>query len=151
MIYIQVNGTEVSLAGTVANQQMLDEGYIEYNGVIPVLAEYQHYEHNGTELIVIDDDIEYSTAVSEEIQKMLDEKAQEFRYDNMISARALAGIPLTGSDTATEIAMHDEAISLAQWYLVCWGKASDIEQDVINSVIPRPTVQEVIDQMPAYV
>lgn len=36
MIYIKINADNtVKLAGTVANQQMLDEGYIEYNGVIP--------------------------------------------------------------------------------------------------------------------
>ena len=154
MIYIKIDENNVQLAGTVANQQMLDDGYTEYNGVIPVLGDYQHYEMVTGVLTATDNtDLQevYSKDVADAVQIVLDDKAIEFRYDNMISARAMAGIPLTGTDTATEISMHSEAISLAQWYLACWGKVTDIETDVLNSVIPRPTVQEVVDQLPAYV
>ena len=34
-VYIKIAGTEVTLAGTVANQAMLDAGYIPYDKVIP--------------------------------------------------------------------------------------------------------------------
>jgi len=46
MIYIKENpnGT-VDIAGEVANQSMLDSGYVQYTGTVPaIIPEYQHYE-----------------------------------------------------------------------------------------------------------
>ena len=151
MIYINGTGANVQLAGTVANQQLLDDGYTEYHGVIPEISEHQRYEFDGTNLAVVDDDESYAKDVSGKIQVLLDEQAKELRYDNMLSARALAGLVLPGTATATEIAMHVEAVKLAEWYLGCWGKATEIETDVINLIIPKPTVQEIIDQLPTYI
>jgi len=150
MIYIKDNGSQVNIAGEVANQIMLDNGYVQYNGTVPTIVEYQHYVLVGGVLTVVDDNEAYSEAVSQEIQLVLDAKAKEFRYDDMLSARAIGGLTLVGGENAEEVAIHTQAVSLARWYLACWGKATQIEQDVINLVITRPTVQEVIAQLPVY-
>lgn len=59
------------------------------------------------------------------VQLALDAKAKETKWDDMKSARAAAGIPLLGTETATEIAVRDDAVSLARLYLKVWGYAID--------------------------
>jgi len=58
MIYIKENPTGiVDIAGEVANQTMLDSGYVQYNGTVPaIVPEYQHYELdvNGALVAVTD-------------------------------------------------------------------------------------------------
>lgn len=153
MTYIKVNeDNTVTVAGQVANQAMINQGYFDYQGTIPNINQsFQHYEYVNNTVEVVDDNSKYSNLVQEAIQKLLDSKAKEFRYDDMKSARAVAGIPLLGNETASELAIYNEAVLLAQWYLKCWGKASEIEQDIINGVITtKPTIDEVLSQLPPY-
>lgn len=55
------------------------------------------------------------------IQTHLDTTAQKTKWDNMQSARSCAGIPLDGTETDIEVAMHADAMKLAKWYLKVWA------------------------------
>lgn len=70
------------------------------------------------------------------IQSMLDTKARELRYDNMMSARSYAGY-------ANPFQVETQA--LATWCAECWIKAGELESSGVVY-----TVEEVIKQMPIY-
>ena len=86
--------------------------------------------------------IEQLTAISNSIQNHLDTKAQEFRYNNMMSARSYTGYTN---------AFQTEAQSLATWASKCWVVAGQIEADVQSGVRVMPTVDEVLAELPVYV
>lgn len=65
------------------------------------------------------------------IQAHLDMTAQKTRWDNMQSARSCAGIPLDGTETDIEVAMHTDAVKLARWYLKVWAYGY-AQLDLIN-------------------
>lgn len=80
-------------------------------------------------------------AISKAIQQHLDAKAQELRYDNMMSARSYAGYTNP---------FQTEAQALATWCADCWAKAGQIEADVEAGNRPMPTAEEVISELPTY-
>ena len=80
-------------------------------------------------------------AINNAIQNHLDKKAQEFRYDNMVSARSYAGYINP---------FQTEAQALATWCADCWEKAGQIEADVEAGNRPMPTVDEVLAELPVY-
>lgn len=82
------------------------------------------------------------TDLSNAVQSLLDTKAQEFRYDNMMSARSYAGYTNP---------FQTEAQSLAIWAADCWVAAGQIEADVIAGNRTIPTAEEVQSEMPVYV
>ena len=56
MIYLKDNGYAVTLAGTVATDEMINDGYEEYVGDVPQLTEeFQHLEMVDNVLVVVDD------------------------------------------------------------------------------------------------
>lgn len=71
------------------------------------------------------------------IQAMLDNKAKELRYDNMMSVRSYAGY---------ENPFQAEAQALAVWCATVWQKAGELE--ALGKVM---TVEEVLAQLPVYV
>lgn len=73
------------------------------------------------------------------VQSMLDAKAQEYRYDNMMSVRSYAGY---------ENPFQAEAQMMAVWASNCWVKAGEIEAEVLAGTRPMPTVEEVLAEMP---
>lgn len=75
------------------------------------------------------------------IQKYIDDKAKEYRYDNMASVRSY-----TGFDNI----FKEECLKLAAWGTSCWAVAGQIEYDVINGVRPMPTLEEVMAELPVY-
>ena len=77
--------------------------------------------------------------ISNAIQKMLDDKAKEYRYDNIMSVRSYAGYANS---------FQTEAQVLAIWAADCWAKAGEIEQDVITGKRQLPTVNEILAEMP---
>jgi len=79
--------------------------------------------------------------IDQAIQNHLDKKAQELRYDNMMSARSYAGYTN---------AFQAEATALASWASDCWVVAGQIEADVQAGNRPMPTVDEVIAELPVY-
>ena len=85
--------------------------------------------------------IEQANIINVAIQNHLDTKAQEFRYDNMMSARSYAGYTNQ---------FQTEATALAQWASECWVVAGQIEADVQAGVRTMPTVDEVLAELPVY-
>ncbi len=79
--------------------------------------------------------------MNEAIQNMLDEKAREYRYDNMMSVRSYAGYTNP---------FQAEAEAMAVWASNCWVKAGEIEADVLAGNRSMPTVDEVLLEMPVY-
>jgi len=79
--------------------------------------------------------------ISKAIQKYLDKKAQEFRYDNIMSARSYTGY---------ENPFKVEAEKLAIWASNCWLKAGEIEAAVKAEKRAMPSVDEVLSELPAF-
>ena len=106
-----------------------------------------YYDKDNNALIVKDfrtpEEIQIDTIKSfdKAIQRHLDTKAQEFRYDNMMSARSYAGY---------DNEFQAEATTLAKWASACWTKAGQIQTDVQNGTIDTPTTQELIEMLPVY-
>ena len=95
-------------------------------------------------MIVIDKVKAVETAranMNNAIQNLLDTKAQEYRYDNMMSVRSYAGF---------ENPFQVEAQGMAIWASSCWVKAGEIEADVLAGNRAMPTVEEVLLEMPEY-
>lgn len=91
----------------------------------------------ATLLLIKDTKKEFNNA----IQKHLDTKAQELRYDNIMSARSYAGY---------DNPFQAEALKLSQWASRCWVVAGQIETDVSNGTRTMPTVDEVLSELPKY-
>lgn len=104
------------------------EEFEGYNGIFPTEL-YQLHMYNT------------SQHISDKISKLLDSKAQEFRYDDMKSARSYTGF---------ESSFQAEAIALSTWGTNCWGVAGTIEYEVKNGTRAMPTVAEAISEMPEY-
>ena len=80
-------------------------------------------------------------ALTSTVSNLLDTKAQEFRYDDMKSARSYAGYV---NDFQTE------ALSLGQWASACWVYMDGVEADVLAQTRTIPTVDELLAELPAY-
>ena len=85
---------------------------------------------------------EQRDAISNAIQKLLDDKARSLRYDSILSARSYAGYINP---------FQAEALKLADWAANCWAMAGSIEAQVNAGTIPMPTVDQALAMMPAYV
>jgi len=70
------------------------------------------------------------------IETLLDTKAKELRYDNMVSARSYVGFTNP---------FQVEALALAVWGANCWTKAGELEALGILF-----TIEEVLAEMPIY-
>ncbi len=79
--------------------------------------------------------------INNAIQNHLDTKAQEFKYDNMMSARSYAGYTNP---------FQAEAQALATWCADCWATAGTIQADVEAGNRAMPTVDEVLAELPVY-
>lgn len=77
--------------------------------------------------------------INKALQTMLDTKAQELRYDNMMSVRSYAGFVSP---------FQAEAQVLAVWAASCWIKAGEIEAAVLAGARVMPSVAEVLAEMP---
>lgn len=81
----------------------------------------------------------YGKDINAAIQNLLDAKAQELRYDNIMSVRSYAGFVSP---------FQTEAQTIAVWAADCWVKAGEIEAAVLAGTRPMPTVAEVLAEMP---
>ena len=75
------------------------------------------------------------------IQTMLDNKAKDFGYDNIMSCRSYAGY-------ANQY--QEEATKLATWCSEVWVKAGEIAEDVATGNREMPTIDELLDELPKY-
>lgn len=85
---------------------------------------------------------EQKDAISNAIQKMLDDKAKSLRYDSILSARSYAGYVNP---------FQAEALKLADWAANCWATAGSIEAQVNAGTMIMPTVDQALAMMPAYI
>lgn len=85
------------------------------------------------------------------IQRHLDSTAQSLRWDNIKSARAAAGVPLDGTESAAEIAIHNEAVALAKWDRQVWAYAGTVEAELFAGTrTSYPTPDELIAELPVF-
>lgn len=109
-------------------------------------------EDGTTELFDFRNDNEklqdYKQQVSSAIQIILDDTARKTDWDNMMSARATAGIPLFGSESSIEIAMHNDAVRLSRWYLSVWGYVAKVQEDVLLELRETPSIEQLISELP---
>ena len=115
-------------------QIALDNAYNYVDATTGILS----FKDFRTETEVLEQQVQ---VINNAIQNHLDTKAQEFRYDNMMSARSYAGYANP---------FQTEAQALATWCADCWAKAGQIENDVEAGNRPMPTVDEVLSELPVY-
>ena len=115
-------------------REMTAEEIAEYEASLPTAEELE-----AQRIAKLKQDIETA------IQSMLDGKARELRWDNIKSARAGAGVPLDGTESEAELAVHNQAVSLAKWDRAIWGKSIEIEAEGVEY-----TVEEVLEKLPKY-
>jgi len=92
---------------------------------------------------------EQQKAIDNAIQEALDKKAQEFRWDDMKSARAGA-VSVKDTDSGIVRNMKENAQKLTDWYYEVWAYASQLEANVKNGDREIPTIEEVLLEMPKY-
>ena len=80
---------------------------------------------------------EYSAA----IQNMLDSKAKELGYDNIISACSYAGY---------QNEFQDESILLGMWRSSVWSKTYAIFADADSSLRELPTIDSMLIELPKF-
>lgn len=133
------------------------QGYKQYAGdptMIPATGPYMWEDDTKTNIVVdtatlaIQEKGALLTQYEQAIQTLLDDRAKLNKWDNMASARAAAGIPLAGTESPTQVAMHTNAVTLSRWYLAVWGDAVDILNAVETGAVATPTVDELIALLP---
>ena len=82
------------------------------------------------------------TKLSNSIQTYMDTKAQERRYDGILSLCTYA--------TSTIPKFQAEGQAGVVWRDQCWATAYSIMADVQNGLRTIPTVEELIDEMPEF-
>jgi hypothetical protein len=80
---------------------------------------------------------DYVTAV----QAMMDAKAQERRYDNILSACTYA--------TSTQPKFQAEGQACVAWRDAVWSKCYELMADVDTGAIAQPTIDELLAMLPA--
>jgi len=82
MIYIKPNNDNtVTLGGTVATKEMLDSGYIQYDGVIPELTnEFQHLELVNGVLTIVEDTLASKEKLRQEAKTTRDNALEANTY-----------------------------------------------------------------------
>ena len=81
-------------------------------------------------------------AFNNAIQNYLDDKAKEYRYDSIMSARSYTGYTNP---------FQEEAIKLAVWASECWVYAGTVENDIKLGKREMPTIQELLVELPTYI
>lgn len=80
---------------------------------------------------------DYVTAV----QAMMDAKAQERRYDNILSACTYA--------TSTQAKFQAEGQACVAWRDAVWSKCYELMADVDSGTLAQPTIDELLAMLPA--
>jgi len=74
------------------------------------------------------------------VQAMLDAKAQERRYDNILSACTYA--------TSTQAKFHAEGQACVAWRDAVWSKCYELMADVDSGALAQPTIDELLAMLP---
>ena len=124
------------------------ESKVDYLGAIKdgftelVPSEFDVWNGLSWEVDTVEQITAQTIDINNAIKNHLDTKAQEFKYDNMMSARSY-----TGYTNPFQI----EAQALATWCADCWDTAGTIQADVEAGNRAMPTVDEVLAELPVYV
>lgn len=126
-------GTQLIGVDTNIGQILLE--YINSNNIIlPVESvELTVYEDNLS-------DAELIATIQEAVQNILDSKAQELNYDN--------GFAIASYSNSTVEKFRNEARKFIQYRDLCWAKCYELLGKYENDEIPRPTVVQVLEQLP---
>ena len=103
---------------------------------------YKFYNADGTPDLIKEqvEAVEQArNSIEAEIVAGLDKEAQKYRYDDIKSARASAGVPLIGDETPEELAIYNEALSLARWDRLVWAESSKLEQKALSGEMAIPS------------
>ena len=132
---------------TVYDINTKQEYKIDYLGTVKegftklVPSEFDVWNGSSWEIDLVAQAEAQAQSINNAIQNHLDTKAQEFRYDNMMSARSYTGYTN---------AFQAEAQALATWASECWVVAGQIEADVKAGNRDMPTVDEVLTELLTY-
>lgn len=74
------------------------------------------------------------------IQEMMDEKAQEKRYDNILSACTYV--------TSTVPAFQAEGQACVEWRDAVWAQSYSLMEQVQGGTLPQPTIAELLAMLP---
>ena len=146
MPYIKVNEDKsVTLAGMVADESMLNEGYFMYEGEIPQCAytfgQSLVYENEMVVAKVLDVSVT-KKVVTATIQKVLDDKAKEKGYDDVVSACSYA---------AVENVFQAESKKFVVWRANMWAYAFAQLAAVAEGMRTLPmSTDELVAELPAY-
>ena len=144
------NGVEIDAKGNTVEKWKIVDKFTEFTN------------EEGKVVTKSEQELAYTTQLAEEktkaaretmtnaVQTLVDNKAREFRWDDIKSARAGAGVPLEGTESDAEIAIHTEAVKLAKWDRAVWAKAGEIEASVLAGSRVIPTVGELLLELPIY-
>jgi len=123
------------------------ESKVDYLGAIKsgftelVPSEFDFWNGTAWEVDTVAQITAQAIDINNAIQNHLDTKAQEFRYDNMMSARSYAGYTNP---------YQEEAQALATWCADCWATAGTIQADIEAGNRTMPTTDEVLAELPVY-
>ena len=92
--------------------------------------------------------LEKSLGLRDLAQKLLDDTAISIEFDDMKSARASAGVPLEGTETAEEMRQYNNAVALGQWHRKVWAYMAILKNNVLTTPTPIKTEAEWVDAMP---
>ena len=146
-----IDGTEIDSKGNLVTKWSVKDKFNDYTN------------DEGVIVTKADQEVAYTTQLTEEkikaaretmtnaVQTLVDNKAREFRWDDIKSARAGAGVPLEGTESVAEITIHTEAVKLAKWDRAVWAKAGEIEAAVLAGTRVIPTVEELLAELPVLV
>ena len=132
---------------TVYDTTTKQESKVDYLGAIKsgftelVPSEFDFWNGTAWEVDTVAQITAQAIDINNAIQNHLDTKAQEFRYDNMMSARSYAGCTNP---------YQEEAQALATWCADCWATAGTIQADIEAGNRTMPTTDEALAELPVY-
>lgn len=86
---------------------------------------------------------EQKQAYTAPVQMLLDEKAREYGYDSVLSACSYAA--------SADLKFGPEGLAFVNWRDACWSKCYQMLADYMAGDIPKPTVSELLAQLPVFV
>ena len=146
-----IDGTEIDSKGNLVTKWSVKDKFKDYTNDEGFLVTKAEQEVAYTTQLVEEKIKAARESMTNAVQNLVDSKAREFRWDDIKSARAGAGVPLEGTESVAEVAIYTEAVKLAKWDRSVWAKASEIEAAVLEGTREIPTVEELLAELSVFV
>ena len=146
-----IDGTEIDSKGNLVTKWSVKDKFNDYTNDEGFLVTKAEQEVAYTTQLAEGKIKTARESMTNAVQTLVDSKAREFRWDDIKSARAGAGVPLEGTESVAEVAIHTEAVKLAKWDRAVWAKAGEIEAAVLAGTREIPTVEELLAELPVLV